>query len=396
MKNKVAVSLVSAAATLTLVLSLIACSGTEEGTVESFTYPEVPNIPMATETAAGTSAQTAAKDSGTQTEPATAADSSSSDTASDSPAETSPEPAEELSESVQKLKNAAIKTACTDGAYVTVVRVNRLTDSIGQSTEVRSSTVWRRVGGNCTLSGVDGYTLLSDTVYLSGRQIMVSGLTETQIAWFYENYAAPGLLPFDPAAVQTLNASGKSVTVSGIREQYRDALLKSLQISAADMTLTEVTGAAALNADGTLADASFRVSVSYTAEGEAFRQDVEYICTYSYGAVEAVAAPSGSDACQAVSFRDAFGTDAADSEKESETETETASEPQASAVLYVTATALNVRSSPDFKSDSNIVGYLKKGDRVVILADYGDYAVIEYSGKRCYIGTHYLSDKKPE
>ena len=101
----------------------------------------------------------------------------------------------------------------------------------------------------------------------------VPALTAPQVAWIYESVIAPGLLPFDPVAVQTLNASGKSVTVSGVRDQYRDALLESLQTLTDNVTLTEVTGAAALNANGSLADSSFRVSMTYTVEGDTYRQD---------------------------------------------------------------------------------------------------------------------------
>ena len=171
--------------------------------------------------------------------------------------------------------------------------------------------------------------------------------------------------------------------------------MESLQTLADNVTLTEVTGAAALNANGSLADSSFRVSMTYTVEGDTYRQDVELICSYSYGDTEAIGVPTGADTCRAVSFRDLFDVDVP-AETETGTATETAQEPQQTVVRYVTATALNVRSSPDFSSASNIVGYLKKGDRVVILEDYGNYVVIEYNGKRCYIGTRYLSETKPD
>lgn len=49
MKIRAAVSLVSAIATLALVLSLIACGETKgDGETASVVHPEVPNIPIAT------------------------------------------------------------------------------------------------------------------------------------------------------------------------------------------------------------------------------------------------------------------------------------------------------------------------------------------------------------
>lgn len=49
MKIRAAVSLVSAVATLALVLSLIACGETKgDGETASVVHPEVPNIPIAT------------------------------------------------------------------------------------------------------------------------------------------------------------------------------------------------------------------------------------------------------------------------------------------------------------------------------------------------------------
>lgn len=391
MKIRAAVSLVSAVATLALVLSLIACGETKgDGETASVVYPDVPNIPIATSSVTEAPAPSTNKPDSTQTtrDPATASP-TSAETA------TATEPVDVLTEPQRMLIAAAVRTANTDGAHVTVVCVNRLTDGAGQSTEVKNSVEWRRVGGNCTQSGTGGYTLQGGTFYLTDAGVKVPALTAPQVAWIYESVIAPGLLPFDPVAVQTLNASGKSVTVSGVRDQYRDALLESLQTLADNVTLTEVTGAAALNANGSLADSSFRVSMTYTVEGDTYRQDVEIICSYSYGDTEAIGVPTGADTCRAVSFRDLFDVDVP-AETETGTATETAQEPQQTVVRYVTATALNVRSSPDFSSASNIVGYLKKGDRVVILEDYGNYVVIEYNGKRCYIGTRYLSETKPD
>ena len=372
MKIRAAVSLVSAIATLALVLSLIACGETKgDGETASAVHPEVPNIPIATSSVTEAPAPSTNKPDSTQTtrDPATEPP-TSAETA------TATEPVDVLTEPQRMLIAAAVRTANTDGAHVTVVCVNRLTDGAGQSTEVKNSVEWRRVGGNCTQSGNGGYTLQGSTFYLTDAGVKVPALTAPQVAWIYESVIAPGLLPFDPVAVQTLNASGKSVTVSGVRDQYRDALLESLQTLADNVTLTEVTGAAALNANGSLADSSFRVSMTYTVEGDTYRQDVEIICSYSYGDTEAIGVPTGADTCRAVSFRDLFDVDVP-AETETGTATETAQEPQQTVVRYVTATALNVRSSPDFSSASNIVGYLKKGDRVVILEDYGNYVVIE-------------------
>ena len=343
MKIRAAVSLVSAIATLALVLSLIACGETKgDGETASAVHPEVPNIPIATSSVTEAPAPSTNKPDSTQTtrDPATEPP-TSAETA------TATEPVDVLTEPQRMLIAAAVRTANTDGAHLTDAGVK------------------------------------------------VPALTAPQVAWIYESVIAPGLLPFDPVAVQTLNASGKSVTVSGVRDQYRDALLESLQTLADNVTLTEVTGAAALNANGSLADSSFRVSMTYTVEGDTYRQDVEIICSYSYGDTEAIGVPTGADTCRAVSFRDLFDVDVP-AETETGTATETAQEPQQTVVRYVTATALNVRSSPDFSSASNIVGYLKKGDRVVILEDYGNYVVIEYNGKRCYIGTRYLSETKPD
>ncbi len=396
MKIRSAVSLVSAAATLALVMSLIACGESGDRGTASATYPEVPTIPIATETqaaasAAGTQAETSG---GKQTVPDTDTATSPSTTAVTT---TAAESTEAPTEPQKLLTSAAVRTANTDGAGVTVVCVVRLTDGAGQYTEVRSSIAWRRVGGSCTQSGTNGYTLSGNAFYLPDAGVKVSGLTSPQAAWIYENVVAPGLLPFDPATVQTLNASGKSVTVSGVREQYREALLATLQIPTDNATLTEAAGAALLTAEGCLADASFRVSATYTVEGDTYRQDMEITCTYSYGNTEAIGVPTGADACKAVSFRDLFGSDVTEeTETETETAPATATEPQPSTVRYVTATALNVRSSPDFSSSSNIVGYLTKGDKVVILEDYGSYVAIEYEGKRCYIGTRYLSETKPD
>ncbi|UKI12731.1 MAG: hypothetical protein L6V84_08790 [Oscillospiraceae bacterium] len=215
MKIRAAVSLVSAVATLALVLSLIACGETKgDGETASVVYPDVPNIPIATSSVTEAPAPSTNKPDSTQTtrDPATEPP-TSAETA------TATEPVDVLTEPQRMLIAAAVRTANTDGAHVTVVCVNRLTDGAGQSTEVKNSVEWRRVGGNCTQSGTGGYTLQGSTFYLTDAGVKVPALTAPQVAWIYESVIAPGLLPFDPVTVQTLNASGKSVTVSGVRDQ---------------------------------------------------------------------------------------------------------------------------------------------------------------------------------
>ena len=61
-------------------------------------------------------------------------------------------------------------------------------------------------------------------------------------------------------------------------------------------------------------------------------------------------------------------------------------------VAFITAESyLNIRSTPDFDAD-NVVGYYKRGDEIkVIGGTFGDYYMVNYNGKVCYIGTRYVS-----
>ena len=80
MKIRAAVSLVSAVATLALVLSLIACGETKgDGETASVVHPEVPNIPIATSSVTEAPAPSTNKPDSTQTtrDPATASPTSS-------------------------------------------------------------------------------------------------------------------------------------------------------------------------------------------------------------------------------------------------------------------------------------------------------------------------------
>lgn len=129
MKIRAAVSLVSAVATLALVLSLIACGETKgDGETASAVHPEVPNIPIATSSVTEPPVPSTNKPDSTQTtrDPATAPP-TSAETA------TATEPVDVLTEPQRMLIAAAVRTANTDGAHVTVVCVNRLTDGAGQS-----------------------------------------------------------------------------------------------------------------------------------------------------------------------------------------------------------------------------------------------------------------------
>ncbi len=61
-------------------------------------------------------------------------------------------------------------------------------------------------------------------------------------------------------------------------------------------------------------------------------------------------------------------------------------------VAFITAESyLNIRSTPDFDAD-NVVGYYKRGDEIkVIGGTFGDYYMVNYNGRVCYIGTRYVS-----
>ena len=65
-------------------------------------------------------------------------------------------------------------------------------------------------------------------------------------------------------------------------------------------------------------------------------------------------------------------------------------------LMYVTATALNVRTSSDTASAANIIGSYAKGERVEVFEQdaKGWYRVV-YDGQNAYINGKYLSETKP-
>lgn len=396
MNFKLVASLSSSVAMLALVFSLIACGGSgEDITDSSATNPEVPSIPVASWSDKEVEGPTNSTDRG-ESEPereTTATDSQDATESDKSEEVTTVSPSvDDPTDPGALLNAAALRTATTNGAQADISCSVRLTDGNGQTTEAIMTVSWRRVGGNCVQSGDVGYTVVDGTLYVPGVGVKIPGMTDRQMSWLYENMIAPGLLPFDPESVRTLNASERVVTASGVRDQYMSSLLASLQIYADDVTLTESSGSVTLNDDMTLKSAEYRVALTYVAEGDTYRQEFVFDCTYRYDSEETVEIPEGAGSCSSVSFRDVFDIDIPD-QTETESSQESSSEED---VRYVTVANLNVRSSPDFSSEKNVVGYLHKGDRIVILQDYGSYARIEYKGKECYIGTRYLSAEKPD
>ena len=396
MNFKLVALLSSSVAMLALVISLIACGGSGvNATGSSATNPEVPSIPIASQSEADDAAtsSTARIESVTNREETTTGRQGGTESDESNDVTTASSAIDEPVDPGALLNTAALRTATTDGAHVDIKCSIRLTDGSGQTTDFTTTVLWRRVGGNCIQSGDSGYAWVDGILYVPGVGVKIDGMTDEQTAWVYENMIAPGLLPFEPDSVRTLNVSDRVVTASGIRDQYLSALLASLGLEYAEnVTLNESSGSITLNADTTLASATYRVVLTYAAEGDTYKEEVDFTCSYRYDSKETVEIPDGAGSCSSVSFRDVFDIDLPD-----QTETESTKDPSAEEdVRYVTVANLNVRSSPDFSSEKNVVGYLHKGDRVVILQDYGLYARIEFKGKECYIGTKYLSVEKPD
>lgn len=71
--------------------------------------------------------------------------------------------------------------------------------------------------------------------------------------------------------------------------------------------------------------------------------------------------------------------------------------PNGGTIMYVTATALNVRTSSDTSSSDNILGTLSHGDAVEVFdQDENGWWRIEFDGQTAYISNKYVSETRPE
>lgn len=416
--NRRTVAWLAVSVVLLLALALGACGGSDGKTGETdsgVAYPIPPSIPVAGESgAADTSAPSPAETSASA--PETVTDSIKTEPSTSGVTEPETNAPETLSALQLQLRDAALRVAKTDGVGIVSACTIQMSGNAGLSGEYTTDTIWRRVNGNCSLldtEGVSGFILAEDDLYLLDDGICVHGLSKSEKNWLTENLFAGYVLPIDPAVVVELTAtqggSGTVVALSGITREAQDELFASLGIFASStVQLNSATGAVTLNAEGLVADASFSMAILYEVEGEQLSLNVEYISTYFYDESDPVTAPADAAAYESISFEDCFGelipdepeTDPA-TDVPTEPETELATEPDTrpapeNRVMYVTADVLRVRSSSDFQSETNTVGYLMKGASVTILEDYGSYAVIEYKGERCYIGTKFLSETRPE
>lgn len=418
--NRRTVAWLAASVVLLLALALGACGGSNGKTGETdsgIAYPTPPSIPVAGESGsdsdtAGTSASSPVE----STPPETVTDSVKTEPPTSEATEPETDAPETLSELQLQLREAALRVVKTDGVGIVSACTIRMSGNAGLSGEYATDTIWRRVNGNCSLmdtEGVSGFILAEDDFYLLDNGICVHGLSKSEKNWLAENLFAGYVLPIDPAVVVELTAtqgdSGTVVALSGISREAQDELFASLGIFASStVQLNSATGAVTLNTSGLITDASFSMAILYEVEGEQLSLNVEYISTYLYDEDNPVMAPVDAAEYTKVSFEDCFGelvpdepetepttVPATEPETEPETEPDTKPVPE-NRVMYVTADVLRVRSSSDFQSETNTVGYLMKGTSVTILEDYGSYAVIEYKGERCYIGTKFLSETRPE
>lgn len=410
--NRRTVAWLAVSVVLLLALALGACGGSDDKTGETdsgIAYPTPPSIPVAGESGsdsdtAGTSASSPVE----STPPETVTDSVKTEPPTSEATEPETDAPETLSELQLQLREAALRVVKTDGVGIVSACTVRVSGDAGLSDEYTTDTIWRRVNGNCVLTDAEetvGFIMVDGSLYLTENGICVSGLTKGETNWLIENLFAAYVLPIDPAAVVELTAtnggSGTVVALSGLTREAQDELFAALGVIASGtVQLNSATGAVTLNAEGLITDASFSMVILYEAEGEQLSLNVEYISTYLYDEDNPVMAPVDAAEYTKVSFEDCFGELIPD-EPETEPTTEPATEPETkptpvNRVMYVTADVLRVRSSADFQSETNTVGYLMKGTSVTILEDYGSYAVIEYKGERCYIGTKFLSETRPE
>lgn len=71
--------------------------------------------------------------------------------------------------------------------------------------------------------------------------------------------------------------------------------------------------------------------------------------------------------------------------------------PNGGRIMYITASALNVRTSSDTSSSDNILGTLSKGDAVEVFdQDEKGWWRIEFNGQTAYISNTYVSETKPD
>lgn len=59
--------------------------------------------------------------------------------------------------------------------------------------------------------------------------------------------------------------------------------------------------------------------------------------------------------------------------------------------VRVTASKLNVRSSPDSASSSNLLGQLAQGNEIAVVGTQGDWILIEYNGQPAYISARHTT-----
>ncbi len=303
------------------------------------------------------------------------------------------DPADMMNTAVEKL-SAADKLAVTNSSQ------NTLTISDSTTLNTTTSAAYRIVGQDIcveqtdadgtrtviTLSGNTAYLFISAAAGADGTAVCRQkvALTEVQreivaAALLEDSMTKADMTGFRKLTLTEKAGGGYTVEAKDFDKSTMEAVLAGMGMNAATVNMDDMYAQFELDAAGFVTEGTVHFGISYAVGTESVHLVVENGYVFDYADTLTVTAPDDKDSYESVSYEDIFGD--LDDDR---------------LTLYVTANVLRVRSTPDFESDSNVVGYLRKGDAVQILVMYDGYALITYKDTLCYIGTFYLSETPPE
>lgn len=242
------------------------------------------------------------------------------------------------------------------------------------------------------------------------RELVVSGLFSGYT--LDESMIDKSFLDAVRGVKRTDSDEGTVITFDSMDTDMLSSLLSYLLFGdEVGLSVSSATGRFQLNQNGLPNGIAMSFSCALQAEGQtvSLAVDITTICDYSESVK--VVAPENSGEYSSIPLSQLLeqltnmeipepefpeidtGTETTPPETEP---TEPDTKPDAPAkVLYVTANALWVRSSPVFTDDSNKIGLLYKGDKIEVLVLTDTYCSFLYNGSVAYTGVKYLSETPP-
>lgn len=320
--------------------------------------------------------------------------------------------------------SAAERVLCSSATTVTIDAAGAGSMSITESSQFicadgnySTRTASGDIQASVTLYGNFLYTAMPSgdkmKAYLTTaeeRELVVSGLFSGYA--LDEGMIDRSFLDAVRGVKRTDGDEGTVITFDSMDTDMLSSLLSYLLFGdEVGLSVSSATGRFQLNQDGLPRGIAISLSCTLQAEGQTVSLTVNITTTCDYSESVKVVAPDNSGEYASIPLSQLLeelanmeipepefpeiDTGAETTPPETEP-TEPETKPDAPAkVLYVTADALWVRSSPVFTGDGNKIGLLYKGDKIEVIMLTDSYCSFLYNGSVAYVGVRYLSETPP-